>query len=177
MRASLTMGLLALLALPVEAEIYKCTDSAGHVTYSNVASKGCARLNLEPISTVPARPEAKTPTPSAFPRVEENTQKARDNDRRKILEQELAAEQQGLEQARKELAAQEENVLPEERMAPQQQCVTVVLKDGKTGQSCHPVGGGINTAKVLARLQPFKDKVAMHERNLEAIRKELQNLR
>ena len=53
MRKGLTIGLLALAALPAQAEIFKCTDASGHVTYSNVASKGCARLNLDPISTVP----------------------------------------------------------------------------------------------------------------------------
>lgn len=178
MRPTLTIGLLALLSLPAQAEIYKCTDAAGHVTYSNVATKGCAKLNLEPISTIPAtKPAAKAPTPAGFPRVEENAQKARDTDRRRILEQELATEQKHLDEAVKALAAQEESVLPEERMAPQQQCKTVTLKDGKTAQSCTAVGGGINNAKVLDRLQPYKDRVAMHERNIEAIRKELQNLR
>jgi hypothetical protein len=39
--------------------------------------------------------------------VQEDTQKARDGDRRHILEQELAGEQRSLEQAKKELAEQE----------------------------------------------------------------------
>ena len=65
------IGLLALASLPAQAEIFKCTDAAGHVTYSNVASKGCAKMNLEPISTVPAaKPAPRTPTPAGFPRVE-----------------------------------------------------------------------------------------------------------
>jgi multidrug resistance efflux pump len=152
----LTIGLLALTALPAHAEIYKCADRDGHVTYSNVAAKGCAKLNLDPISTVPsaAKPATRTPTPSTFPRVEDSTQKARDTDRRKILEQEQAAEQKSLEEARKKLA-EGEAALPQERMQ----------------------GGGINQAKVQERTQPLKDQVQLHERNLEAIRKELQNLR
>lgn len=155
MHKRLTIGLLLLATLPAQAEIYKCTDNTGHVTYSNVSSKGCARLNLDPISTVPnAASSARNPTPSSFPRVEENTQKARDNDRRKILEQEQATEQKSLEEAKKKLA-EGEIALPQERMQ----------------------GGAINQAKVQERVKPLKDQVALHERNLEAIRKELQNLR
>ena len=155
MYTRLTIGLLALVALPAHAEIFKCTDSAGHVTYSNVAQKGCAKLNLDPVSTMPGTKAApKTPTPSTFPRVEENTQKARDTDRRKILEQEQATEQKSLDEAKKKLA-EAEIAQPQERMQ----------------------GGGINQAKVQERTQPLKDQVQLHERNLEAIRKELQNLR
>ena len=150
-------GLAVATSLPVQAEIFKCTDPAGHVTYSNVASKGCTKMSLDPISTIPAaKPAAapKTPTPSTFPRVEENTQKARDNDRRKILEQEQAAEQKNLEDARKKLA-EAEIALPQERMQ----------------------GGAINQAKVQERTQPIRDQIQLHERNLQAIQKELQNLR
>jgi hypothetical protein len=150
------MGLLLAVALPAHAEIYKCSDAAGHVTYSNVQSKGCAKMNLEPISTIPANNKAqtKTPTPASFPRVEENAQKARDNDRRKILEQELAAEQKNLEEAQKRLA-EGEIARPEERLQ----------------------GGAINQAKVQERIQPLRDQIKLHERNLEALQKELRNLR
>ncbi|MBI2306054.1 MAG: DUF4124 domain-containing protein [Rhodocyclales bacterium] len=155
MRLTPMIGLLALASLPAQAEIYKCTDAAGHVTYSNVATKGCAKMNLEPISTIPAaKPAAKTPTPAGFPRVEENAQKARDSDRRKILEQEQATEQASLEAARKKLADAEEP-RPEDRN----------------------VGGSINQGKLQERTQPLRDQIQLHERNLEAIRKELQNLR
>jgi RNA polymerase primary sigma factor len=54
----MTIGLLALASLPAQAEIFKCTDAAGHVMYSNVASKGCTKMNLEPISTIPAASKA-----------------------------------------------------------------------------------------------------------------------
>lgn len=155
MRKGLVIGLLALVALPAQADIFKCLDAAGHVTYSNVASKGCARLNLDPISTVPAgKAAARTPTPSTFPRVEESTQKSRDTDRHKILEQERATEQKSLDEARKRLA-EAEQPLPQERNA----------------------GGAINQGKVQERVQPLLDQVQLHLRNLEAINKELQNLR
>lgn len=185
MRATHLSGLLAgltlLAATPARADIYKCIDATGHITYSNVATKGCTKMNLAPVSTIPsaapAVPAARTSTPASFPRVDAGAQKARDEERRRILEQELAAEQKSLDEAKRALAEQEATILPEERLAPQQRCTPVALPDGKTGQSCAPVGGGINNAKVLERRQPYQDKAALHERNVEAIRKELQNLR
>lgn len=151
-----SIALLALAAMPAQADIYKCTDADEHVTYSNVATKNCKKLNLDPVNTAPPVGKAapRTPTPATFPKVDDNTQKSRDTDRRRILESELAAEQKNLEQAKKDLAEQEATVLPGERTQ-----------------------NGINGAKVQERVQPFKDKAALHERNLEAIRKEIGNLR
>ena len=40
----------------------------------------------------------------------------------------------------------------------------------------YKTGSGINSAKVDERLQPHRDKVALHERNIEAIQKELAKL-
>lgn len=146
----LSFVLLALAAPAASADIYKCTGGDGHVTYSNVPTKDCKRLLLDPVGAAPAPKAAtKTPTPTTFPRVDDNAQKARDNDRRRILESELAAEQKNLEQARGELAQQESVRSGDER----------------------------NYQRVLDRLQPFKDKAALHERNIEAIRKEISNLR
>lgn len=87
--------------------------------------------------------------------MDDQTQKSRDTDRRRILESELTAEQANADQAKKELAEQEATVLPNERMQ----------------------GGAISGGKVQERLQPYKDKVALHQRNVEAIRKEISNLR
>jgi hypothetical protein len=87
--------------------------------------------------------------------VDEQTQKSRDGDRRRILENELAAEQKNAEQAKKELAEQEGSCLPSERMQ----------------------GGAISGGKVQERMQAYKDKVALHQRNVEAIQKEIANLR
>lgn len=144
------LALLASFASSAQADIYKCADADGHVTYSNVATSKCKKLNLDPVNTAPAAKAAtRTPTPATFPKVDDNTQKARDTDRRRILEGELAAEQKNLEEAKKELAEQEATRSGDEK----------------------------NYQKVLDRLQPYKDRVALHERNLEAIRKEIANLR
>lgn len=150
------------LSSPLRADIFKCVDEAGHVTYTNSKGpgKGCSVLSRDQaVSSVPgpsARPSgAAAPSGGAglgggsFPRVDPGTQKARDSDRRRILEDELASEQRALEQAQKELAEQEAVRYGDER----------------------------NYQKVLDRLQPFKDKVQIHERNIEALRREISNLR
>ena len=148
----LLMVVAAFFALPAWADVYKCVDDDGHVTYTNTkpSSKAkCSALSRDQrVSTVPGR-AASTPSPAGFPKVDGDTQKARDNDRRKILDQELATEQKNLDQAKKELAEQEAVRTGDER----------------------------NYQRVIERLQPFKDKVALHERNLEALKKEIGNLR
>lgn len=89
-----------LLASAAQGEIYKHVDAQGRVTYSNVPIKGATKLNLEPLTTVPPpRAKASTPSPAGFPKVDNDTQKKRDDTRRKILEEELAAEEKLLADA------------------------------------------------------------------------------
>jgi hypothetical protein len=137
---------------PAWAEIFKCVDAGGHITYTNQkgAGKGCATLSMDQaVSTVPApKSAAKQPTPAGFPRVDGDTQRQRDLDRRQILEQELATEEKNLDQARKDLAGQEAIRSAKE-------------KDAQRAQ----------------RLQPHKDNVALHGRNVEALKKEISNLK
>jgi len=149
-------AVLFAIAAAAQADVmYQCVDEQGHKTFSNVklSEKGvrCTAMDLGPATAVPPppKPAAKAPSPSGFPKVGESDQKARDNDRRRILESELAAEQKSLEQAKKELAEQEAVRTGDER----------------------------NYQRVLERLEPFKNKVALHERNIEAIEKELAKLR
>ena len=148
----LSIWIAAWVALPVWADVYKCVDEDGHVTYTNTKPSPkakCTALSRDQrVSTVPGR-AANTPSPAGFPKVSGDAQKARDNDRRTILEQELVTEQKNLDQARKELAEQEAVRTGDER----------------------------NYQRVLDRLQPFKDKVSLHERNLEALKKEIGNLK
>jgi len=161
-RLYLLAALLA--ALPVHADVmYQCVDESGHKSFSNIKSsaKGskCTAMDLGAPVTVPApKAAAKTPTPATFPKVDDNTQKARDTDRRRILDSELAAEQKNLDEAKKALAEQEAIILPSERQQ-------------------YKGGGGISGGKVEARIQPSRDKVALHERNIEAIQKEIAKLR
>ena len=168
-------ALLFLMAVPAHADVmYQCVDASGHKSFSNIRStaKGaqCTAMDLGPAAPLAApspgpgpgpsssgasRAAAKTVTPAAFPRVDDNAQKGRDTDRRRILEGELAAEQRSLEQARKDLAEQDATILPSERMQ----------------------GGGISGGKVDERMQPYRDKAALHARNIEAIQKEISKLR
>ena len=159
----LACGLLlgmAAVTTPAWSQIFRCVDGDGKITYSNVgAHKGCKRMQLDTPNTVASSPPARTtgrtpgaaanPTPVDFPKVSGDAQKSRDNDRRTILEQELGAEQKSLEQAKKELSEQE------------------AIRQGNEK----------NYQRVLDRLQPYKDKVAQHERNIEAITKELSKLK
>lgn len=152
--------LLLVFAGSVQADIFKCVDDMGHTTYTNdkpgAMTKGCTLMSREqPVSTVSSPPARKSsassanPTPSTFPKVDDSTQKNRDGDRRKILEQELSNEEKLLDSAKKELVEQEGQRLGDEK----------------------------NYQKYLDRVQRYKDSVQLHERNIEAIRKEIANLK
>jgi hypothetical protein len=148
---------MALVAPQANAEMWKCTDQDGNTRYTNVKAeaKGCKALNLDPINTTPAPPKpqpAQQQTqqrPTNFPSVDSETQRQRDLGRRRILEQEMALEQQQLDLARKQLAAEKEVRLGSER----------------------------NYARVEERLAPFQGRVRLHESNIESLRRELANIR
>lgn len=142
--------LFLFLSQTAHAEIYKLVDEHGRVTYSNVPLKGSKKLNLEPISTIAApKQKPSAATPQDFPRVDNGTQKKRDETRRGILEQELAAERKLLDEAKKALAEGEATRLGDER----------------------------NYQKYLDRVQGLKDNVTLHEKNIEALNKELAGVR
>jgi hypothetical protein len=151
---------LLTLSLAAQADtLYKCQGADGRTIYTNQKgnAKNCEIISQDkPISTFNAPPpKPRQATPGDFPRVNGDQQKARDNDRRAILEQELANELKNLDQAKKELAEQENTVLPEERIQ----------------------GGGIKGGQREERIQGYRDKVRLHERNLESIRREIANLK
>ena len=147
MRNLIAALMLASWASLAFADIWECVDESGNKRFTNLRSeaKGCKLLNVGPPNTLPsAKPESKS-TPPGFPKVDNNTQKARDNERRKILEQELANEEKLLAQARKELEEQEGMRLGNEK----------------------------NFQRVLDRLEPYKKKVKLHEDNIANLRREL----
>ena len=142
-----------LLAIPlllpltaVASTLYKCTEESGAVLYTNqkTSKKNCTVLSQQlppppPGSNGTKQRPAAAPTPGDFPRVSGNEQKARDSDRRAILDKELANELQNAEKARKALF--DAGSQPPEK------------------------------------LQPLRDTAALHERNVESLKKELGNLR
>jgi hypothetical protein len=146
---------LALWVSALRAEMYQCTDANGKPLFTNniktPGAKSCKLMDIGPMNTVPApKPSGKSaPAPANFPKVDADTQKQRDADRRRILEQELATEQKLLDQARKDLAEQESTRLGSEK----------------------------NYQRVLDRLEPYQKKVQLHENNIANLKKELGNLR
>lgn len=103
----LLIGILAAwLALPAEAEIYKWVAPDGHVTYSSSPMPGAQRLvfSTRQAPRTGMSGGAATGSPGDFPRVDGQTQRGRDDTRRKILEQELSAEEGLLAEARRKPA-------------------------------------------------------------------------
>ena len=155
MRLVLALSLMSAAVCDAD-QTCKYIDKDGRVIYSNVPLKGGAK-KLQcfepPPAPVPARSEAPArPRPSAAsgaPKVDPETQRARDLDRRRILQQELADEESKLSEARKALLEQESIRTGEER----------------------------NYQKLLDRLKPYQDAVALHEKNVASIKQELANLR
>jgi hypothetical protein len=145
------------------AEICLYRDADGHSTYSNVTEsppKGATRIRCFKDPNPPAAPAAQPPRApqkpaasgpgsNAFPKVDGDTQRKRDDERRRILQQELSAEQQRLDQAQQALSEQESVRTGDER----------------------------NYQRFLERVQPFRDAVENHQRNIEAIQRELANMR
>lgn len=129
MKRRLIIAALGLHALGAQADIYKSVDAEGHVTYSNIPTRGAKKLNIEPLTTMP-RPSR--PKGEGDFRVDSQTQKMRDDTRYKILRDELSAEEARLQSARQ-------------------------AEQG---------GGGRG-----------HDDVVLHEKNIEALRREISNLK
>lgn len=146
----LLFGCLA--TLNVHAEIYKHVDESGRVTYSNIPIKGAHKLNLDPLPVVPAhKPKVSAPSPAGFPKVDADTQKRRDDMRHKILEEELAAEDRLLAEAKQALAEAE---------------ATQAGRDSRNLPT-----------KFVERLRQLKDNVTLHERNIHALKIEIASLK
>ena len=97
-----------------------------------------------PGSTSGSTPKA--PTPASFPRVDPETQKGRDGVRRKVLAEELASEEKLLTESRTAYADGAPPPLPEEKA---------------------------DAEKYRARIARLKQSVSVHEKNVEALKKEL----
>jgi hypothetical protein len=122
----------------VEGSTYKCVTQSGYTAYFNVpgaTGDGDA-----------GSPSRGTASPSGFPKVDANTQKGRDDIRRKVLNEELVAEQKLLEGARADYANGAPPPTTDEQNVPQRY------------------------AERVARL---RQAVSLHEKNIEALKKEL----
>jgi hypothetical protein len=151
--------LLALLAFAaatsVDAAICKYIDADGAIHYTNVSpDRGWRKLSCDIADDAP-RPKAgsgaaKSPTPTGFPRVEPEAQKSRDELRRKVLADELASEEKLLAEARTAY----DNGAP------------VPLAEEQS-----------DAEKYRQRIARLRQAVQLHERNIEALRKELAAVR
>jgi len=150
-------ALAAASGAQAQGTVWKCVEADGRAHYTNIKKetdgKQCTVVTKE-VSVVsppppPARPPGAERSPSSFPKVDKDTQKARDEGRRRILQDELSAEEKGLIDAKARLAAEE----------------AVRYGDEK------------NYQRVLDRLKPYQDAVERHERNIAALKKELAGLR
>lgn len=147
---------LALAQATQEVTIWSCRDKEGRTHVTNLkedtTGKNCkvvqqSRVQVVPAASQSAQPAARTP-PTSFPREDSQARAAAKSRQREILERELGREETLLGEARKQLSEQESVRYGDER----------------------------NYAKVLERLQKYKDSVEVHEKNVESLRRELTNL-
>lgn len=140
-----------------QGDVYLCVDENGKKEYRNTGvTKGCKKIDLPGITVVPAPvlPAAKKGSgagsaPSNFPKVDDNTQKARDSDRKQILSDELKAEEEKLGNFKKEYNNGEPERLGTEK----------------------------NYAKYQERTNLLKEDISRTEKNIEALKRELSNLK
>ena len=152
--AALFVATVVMLAAPaVRAEICKYADPDGNIPYSTVApEKSWKKLSCTIGDDATQRragangSAARTPTPAGFPRVDAGTQKGRDDVRRTVLTEELAAEEKLLAETRAAYADGAPVPLAEERA---------------------------DAEKYRVRIGKLRQAVAVHEKNVEALKKEL----
>jgi hypothetical protein len=136
-------------AAAAQQPVCKYVDVQGNIVFSNVSpEKGWRKLSCmgaeEPRKA--SSGGRTTPTPAGFPKVDAETQRSRDDMRRKVLADELSAEEKLLAEARIQYANGAPTPLPEEQS---------------------------NATKYQERIGRLRQAVLLHERNIEALKKEL----
>lgn len=163
MRQLMAVLLLSAAAGPLHADIWKCVSPNGDTLFTSdrveAKQKNCTQITVTPnvvsppppaASTAPRTSDARPPAaPGGFPKVAPQVQQQRDNDRKRILEAELVNEEKNLQDAKRELAEQENTRLGSER----------------------------NAQRMLDRIEPYQKKVKLHEDNIANLRRELSNMR
>ena len=141
------------LASPAIAQvetIWNCKDTNGRTQLTNLkedtVGKECRIVQQQRITVVPAKSAAKSP--AGFPKESAADRQTAKAKQRDTIEKELTQEQSMLADARKKLSEQE------------------AIRGGDEK----------NYARVLERLKPYQDTVEVHEKNVEALKRELNNL-
>jgi hypothetical protein len=142
-----------------QSDVYVCTNELGTKEYKNTGiTKGCKRVDLQGVTMIPspykkavvqtAAAKPATASPAEFPKVDGNTQKARDNDRMQILLEEMKAEEKKLADLKKEFSNGEA-----ERQANDK------------------------NPKYQERVASIKEDMNRAEKNIEALKREINNLK
>ena len=161
--SSLLLGATFLGSAYAQTDVWVCMNSDGSREYKNTGeTKGCKRVDMQGISMIPSpykkpiaqtaalnRPAGAAASPGDFPKIDSATQKARDSDRMQILAEELKGEERKLAALKQEY----NNGEPERR------------------------GDERNYAKYLDRVAALKDDVSRTEKNIEALKREIGNLK
>lgn len=131
----------------VEGATYRCTTASGAAAYFNVpeANDEHAPRRAPGGSGGPATPTSQSSAPG-LPRVDAATQKGRDELRRKVLQDELATEEKLLLESRSAYANGAPPALADEQKVPQ---------------------------RYAERIAKLREAVQLHERNVQALRREL----
>lgn len=151
-----------LLCAGAQAQIYRCTDANGRPLYTDTKVGKCQLIDTgysTPAASAPipaprssgggAASPAASPAPSTFPRVDNAQQRERDGERREILGDELRIEERKLAELKKTF----NNGEPERQ------------------------GNERNYAKYQERVASMRDEINRSERNIEALRREIGNIR
>jgi len=146
-----TLGFLLTLADSAAQGVYVCTQANGVREYRNTGDvRGCRKLDTDSLSSIPA-PSSVTQAKAdpSFPKVDSQTQKRRDLDRLQILNDEIRTEENRLSELKKEYQNGEPERLGSER----------------------------NYAKYQERVAAMKDEIARTEKNIEALKREIGQLK
>ena len=152
------LGMLV-VQVSAQAQIYLCVDANGTRELTDRYKPGCKSLEIASSIPAPAggssegrarraaSPRASAPasTPADFPRVDSSQQKARDNDRREILLEEMRAEEKKLAELKAEFKGGEPDRLGNER----------------------------NYAKYQERVATLRDAIGRSEKNIAALQREI----
>ncbi len=164
------ISLFALLSMTAYAQeaVYLCVSSDGTREYTNTGdTKGCKKVDMDGITVVPApkrvtqaatAPAATAATaatakpaamPAAFPRVDSNRQQLMDQERRQILQNEMKAEERKL----------------------------LLLRQEYNNGAAAKQAGEQNDGQYQQRVTLLKEDINRAEKNIEALKRELGNLR
>ena len=159
-------GASAAVAQTDPQRVYRCPDNSYTNDLSEVKEKNCKLIdnaNVSILSSPIVAPKAagsggRSEDQKAgsnlnqAARVAPSTQKERDAEARRILEQELQQQQARLEQQLKAYNNGQPDYLPSERL----------------------VGGGVKGGEYAQRVGAMKDQIAMTQANIAALQRELQ---